>query len=97
MARSNPKRDRYINSFSNDKMSYFMIVRRPSCDVRRPSLPFYLGYARGHIFVPILMKLGKNVCLNKMSDEFENGHVGSKSRSLDKMGGGGKGGNLCTL
>ena len=27
----------------------------------------------GHIFTPILMKLGHNVCLNEISDELENG------------------------
>ena len=26
--------------------------------------------SRGHIFSPIIMKLGKNVCLNEISDEF---------------------------
>ena len=31
---------------------------------------------RGHIFSPILMKLGQNVCLNKISDEFEIGSCG---------------------
>ena len=29
--------------------------------------------SRGHIFSPIIMKLGQNVCLDKFSDEFENG------------------------
>ena len=27
--------------------------------------------SRGHIFSPILMKLGQNVCLDKMLDEFK--------------------------
>ena len=35
--------------------------------------------ARGHIFNPILMKLGQNVCLNKISDEFEIGSCGVKN------------------
>ena len=30
---------------------------------------------RGHIFHPIIMKLGQNVCLDDILDEFENGHV----------------------
>ena len=29
--------------------------------------------ATGHIFIPILWKLGQNVCLNEILDEFENG------------------------
>ena len=29
--------------------------------------------SRGYIFSPITMKLGQNVCLDKISDEFENG------------------------
>ena len=41
--------------------------------------------SRGHIFSPILMKLGQNVCLDKISDEFEIGSVESKTRSLGKM------------
>ena len=28
---------------------------------------------RGHIFSPIIMNLGQNVCQNKVSDELENG------------------------
>ena len=29
--------------------------------------------SRGHIFSPIIIKLGWNVCLNEISDKFENG------------------------
>ena len=29
--------------------------------------------SRGHIFSPIIMKHGQNVCLDKISDEYENG------------------------
>ena len=29
--------------------------------------------SRGHIFSPIIMKLGQNVCLDVISDECENG------------------------
>ena len=29
--------------------------------------------SRGHIFSPIIMKLGQNVCLDKILDELENG------------------------
>ena len=41
--------------------------------------------SRGHIFSPILMKLGQSVCLDKISDEFELGHVVSKTRSLGQI------------
>ena len=30
-------------------------------------------HSRDHIFSLILMKLGRNVCLNEMTDEFESG------------------------
>ena len=29
--------------------------------------------SRGHIFSPIIMKLGQNVCLDEISKAFENG------------------------
>ena len=29
--------------------------------------------SRGHIFNPVFMKLGQNVSLDKISDDFENG------------------------
>ena len=29
----------------------------------------------GHIFSPIIMKLGENVCLTEISDEFESGKM----------------------
>ena len=29
--------------------------------------------SRGHIFSPIIMKLGRNVCLDEISDKVENG------------------------
>ena len=36
-------------------------------------------HSRGHIFGPILMKLGQNVCLNKIWYEFEIGSCGVKN------------------
>ena len=30
-------------------------------------------HSRGHILSQIILKLGQNVCLNKILDEFENG------------------------
>ena len=41
--------------------------------------------SRGHIFSPILMKLGQNVCLDKISEEFEIGSCGVKTRSLGQI------------
>ena len=36
--------------------------------LEKPCVP-----SRGHIFSPIFMKLGQCVCLDKISDKFENG------------------------
>ena len=57
-------------------------VRRPSCVVRRASsvvnfLPCVRS--RGHSFGRILMKVGQDVCLDEISDEFENGSRGVKN------------------
>ena len=57
------------------------VLRVSCCDcavsvMRRPSFSINSSLcvrARGHIFSEILMKLGQNVCLNAMSDRFENG------------------------
>ena len=38
-----------------------------------------------HIFSPIIMKLGQNVCLDEMSYEKKMGHVESKTRSLGQI------------
>ena len=35
--------------------------------------------SRGHIFFRILMKVGQDVCLDNISDEFENGSRGVKN------------------
>ena len=37
---------------------------------------------RGHIFSPIIMKLGQSVVLMKSRTNLKMGHVGSKTRSL---------------
>ena len=34
--------------------------------------------SRGHIFSLIIMKLGQHICLDKISDEFENSLCGKK-------------------
>ena len=41
--------------------------------------------SRGHIFSLILMKLGQNVWLDEISDEFEIGSCGVKIRSLGQI------------
>ena len=41
--------------------------------------------SRGHIFSPIFMKLGRNVCLDEISNESLMGHVRSKTRSLGQI------------
>ena len=30
-------------------------------------------HSKGHIFSPLIMKLGQNVCLDEISDKFEHG------------------------
>ena len=41
--------------------------------------------SRGHIFSLILMIIGQNVCLDEISDGFENGSCRSKTRSQDQI------------
>ena len=41
--------------------------------------------SRGHIFGPIIMKLGQNVCLDVILDSLKMCHVRTKSRSLGQM------------
>ena len=52
-----------------------MIVLCPSCVVN--FLPCVRS--RGHIFSRILMKVGQDVCLDDISEEFENGSRGVKN------------------
>ena len=49
--------------------------------LEKPCVP-----SRDHIFSPIIMKLGQNVCLDKISHEFENGSCRvKKTRSLGQI------------
>ena len=41
--------------------------------------------SRGHIFGPILMKLGQNICLNDITDEFQNESCRVKSGPLGQI------------
>ena len=42
-------------------------------------------HPRGHIYSPIIIKLGHNVCLGKILDAFENGSCMSKTRALGQI------------
>ena len=42
--------------------------KKTRSNVRKPCVRF-----RGHIFSPIIMKLGRHICLHEISEEFENG------------------------
>ena len=35
--------------------------------------------SRGHIFSPVIMKLGQNLCLHEITDEFNNRSYGVKN------------------
>ena len=41
--------------------------------------------SRGHIFSLIIKKLGQNVCLDKISDNFENKSCRVQTRSLSQI------------
>ena len=41
--------------------------------------------SRGHIFSPMIMKLGQIVCLMKTRTSSKMGHVGPKTRSLGQI------------
>ena len=41
--------------------------------------------SRSHYFSVILMKIGQIVCLDEISDKFENGYVVSKTRPLSQV------------
>ena len=41
--------------------------------------------SRGHIFNPIIMKVDQHVFLDEISDEFENGLCGVKTKSLCRI------------
>ena len=43
------------------------------------------GHSRGHIFSPIVMKLGQNVRLDEIWKSSKMGHLGSKARSLGQI------------
>ena len=42
-------------------------------------------HSRGHIFSPIIMKLGQNVRLDEILDRFANGSCSVKTRSRDQI------------
>ena len=76
--------DRFQTLFSSPEHEVLMVsyCDRAVSDVRRASsvvnfLPCVRS--RGHSFGRILMKVGQDVCLDEISDEFENGSCGVKN------------------
>ena len=68
------------------KHSLFLLAHLSYCDLAVSVVNFLpCVRSRGHIFSPILITLGQNVSLNKISDEFEIGSLGSKTRSLGQI------------
>ena len=65
-------------SYCDSNVSIILIVRHSSCIVN----VLACVSSRGHIFSPIIMKLGQNVCLDEIANEFENGSCWVKTRSL---------------
>ena len=68
--------------FSSPEHEVLMVsyCDRAVSGVRRPSSTFYLVYAlEATVFLRILMKVGQDVCLDEISDEFENGSCGVKN------------------
>ena len=64
--------DKILNEL---KMCYVESKPSSRCQIlEKPSV-----YSRGHIFGPILKTLVQNVCLDKISDDFENGSRGFKN------------------
>ena len=58
-----------MKSLTSWKMAHVRSKTRSLCQIlQKPYIR-----SRGHIFSPIIMKLGQNVCLDEISDEFENG------------------------
>ena len=56
---------------------------RPMSVIRRQHLP--CGLSRGHISLLNPAEFGQNVCLDKISDEFELGPLVSETRSLGQI------------
>ena len=64
-----------IKSRTSSKFSHVGSKTRPLGQI----LEKHCVRSRGHIFSPILMKLGQNVCLDKILDEFEIRSCGVKN------------------
>ena len=59
----------FMKSQMSSKMAHFESKTRSLGQIlEKPCLP-----SRGHIFSPLIMKLGQNVCLDGISNDFENG------------------------
>ena len=56
-------------------MGHFKSKTRSLCQMlEKPCV-----HSRGHIFSPMIMKLGQNVCLDEILEQFENGSCGVKN------------------
>ena len=64
-----------INSWTSLKKGHIESKTRLASQIfEKPCLQ-----RRGHIFSPVLLKDGQNVCLDDISDEFENGSMWIKN------------------
>ena len=57
---------RSLGQISENKLGHWSMLEKP-----------FVRF-RGNIFSQIIMKLGQNICLDEISDEYENGNVRSK-------------------
>ena len=80
--RNGPLQNSFKNSgFHGNKTSDLSVFHCSMCVVN------FLACvrSRGHIFSPIIMKLGQNVCLDEISDEMENWTCGFKNLLLGQI------------
>ena len=57
-----------IISWTSLKMSYIKLITRSAGQIlKKPCM-----HHRGHVFSPVLLKDGQNVCLDDVMNEFEN-------------------------
>ena len=70
-----------MKSRRRSKIGHFEARTRSLCQI----LKKHCVRSRGHICSLNIMKHGQNVCLDKISDEFENGSCWAKNRSLGQI------------
>ena len=69
-----------MKSQSSSKMGHVGLITRSN--LRKKKL---YARSRGHIYVPILMKCDRNVCIDKILEEFENGSCPVKTLSQGQI------------